>query len=170
MDEKLRPAVSALQARFSAEGSEFKDEVTVLIQPEFIVNAVQALKDEFGFDMLVNETAVDYLPQVTPRFHVVYHIYSMKQKVLISLRVPLNGNDPHIHTVEKVHPGANWLEREIYDLMGITFDGHSDLRRIIMPHDWEGYPLRKDYPLGYEEVEFTFNFNEIDVRKPYAKE
>jgi NADH-quinone oxidoreductase subunit C len=82
----------------------------------------------------------------------------------------LNGNAPSLSTIEGVYPNANWHEREIWDMFGIRFEGHSDLRRILMPEDWEGHPLRKDYPLGYEEVQFTFNYDEIDARKPYAKE
>jgi NADH-quinone oxidoreductase subunit C len=73
-------------------------------------------------------------------------------------------------TLETVYPNANWFERELWDMFGIRSLGHSDLRRIVMPHDWEGHPLRKDFPLGYEEPQFTFNFDEIDLRKPYAKE
>jgi NADH-quinone oxidoreductase subunit C len=84
--------------------------------------------------------------------------------------VPLDGNAPHIETIEKIYPMANWKEREIWDLMGITFDGHSDPRRIVLPADWVGHPLRKDYPLGYEEVQFSFNKEDVDRRKPYAKE
>jgi len=90
--------------------------------------------------------------------------------LLITLRVPLNGNSPHIETLEKVYPNANWHERELWDMFGIVFDGHSDMRRILMPHDWEGHPLRKDYPLGYEEVQFTFNVEDIKMRKPHPKE
>jgi NADH-quinone oxidoreductase subunit C len=170
MDEKFAPAVYALKERFAAEASEFRGEVTIMLRSEHIVAACLVLRDEFCFDMLVSETAVDYWPAQAPRFHMVYHIYSMTSNLLLCLRVPLDGNAPHIPTVESVYPGANWHEREVYDMFGITSDGHSDLRRIIMPHDWEGYPLRKDYPLGYEEVQFTFNEHEIDRRKIYPKE
>jgi NADH-quinone oxidoreductase subunit C len=88
----------------------------------------------------------------------------------LCLRVPLNASTPHLPTAEKVYPGANWYEREVFDMFGITFDGHSDMRRIIMPYDWQGHPLRKDYPLGYEEVEFSFNYDDISLRKPHPKE
>jgi NADH-quinone oxidoreductase subunit C len=86
------------------------------------------------------------------------------------VRVPVPGVRPRVATIERLYPNANWRERELFDMFGIDIEGHSDLRRILMPHDWEGHPLRKDYPLGYEEPQFTFNFDEIDVRKPYAKE
>jgi NADH-quinone oxidoreductase subunit C len=116
--------------------------------------------------MLVDETAVDYWPQAAPRFHVIYQLYSLPSNLLLRLRAALDGNDPHLRTLESVYPNANWYEREVWDLFGIRYDGHSDPRRIIMPFDWEGHPLRKDYPLGYEEPQFTFNFDEIDLRKP----
>ena len=170
MNTKLLPAVTALKERFDGEDSEFRGDISVILNPERIVPAAQMLRDEFGFEMLVNETAVDYWPQEEPRFHMVYHLYSMVDQTLLSLRVPLPAKAAHLPTLENVYPGANWPEREVYDLFGIVFDGHSDLRRILMPHDWEGYPLRKDYPLGYEEVQYSFNFKEIDARKPYAKE
>lgn len=170
MNEKLQPAVAAIKARFGAEDSEFRGDVTLLVQPGQIVEVCMALRDEFGFNMLINETAVDYWPQEFPRFHVVYHLYSMNDQVILGLRAPLPGNAPHIATVEGVFPVANWQEREIWDMFGIKFDGHSDLRRILMPHDWEGFPQRKDYPLGYEEVQFTFNFNEVSVGKPHPKD
>ena len=170
MDERLQPAVNSLIERFAAHQSENHSEVTLLVAADKIVDACRALRDEFGFDMLIDETAVDYWPVQESRFHVVYQVYSMKTSALLCLRVPLDGNAPHLPTVEPVYRGANWHEREVYDMFGITFDGHSDLRRILMPQDWEGHPLRKDYPVGYEEVQFTFNFNEIDLRKPYAKE
>ncbi|HEB66144.1 MAG TPA: NADH-quinone oxidoreductase subunit C, partial [Chloroflexi bacterium] len=86
------------------------------------------------------------------------------------LRVPLDGNDAVLPTLEGVYPNANWYERELWDMFGIHIEGHSDLRRILMPHDWVGHPLRKDYPLGYEEVQFSFNQEEIMVRKAHPQE
>ncbi|MEN6483148.1 MAG: NADH-quinone oxidoreductase subunit C [Anaerolineaceae bacterium] len=170
MNDLLQPIVSTIRDQFSAVVEEFRGEVTLILQKEQICDALLALRDEFGFKAMIDETSVDYWPEQAPRFHVVYHVYSHEKNLLLQLRVPLDGNGPHIPTVEGVYPNANWKEREIYDLMGITFDGHSDMRRILMPFDWVGHPLRKDSPLGYEEVQFTFNFDEIDLRKPYAKD
>lgn len=170
MNEKLANVVKNLEERFAGAAHEYAGDVTVMIQPEFLLSALQTLRDEFHFNMLVDATAVDYWPQQEPRFHLVYHVYSLLENLILRVRVPLDGNAPHIPTIEKIYTAANWKEREIYDMFGITFDGHSDLRRIIMPYDWQGHPLRKDYPLGYEEVQFTFNAAEIDKRKPYAKE
>ena len=82
----------------------------------------------------------------------------------------INGSEPVVDSVTGIYPGANWYEREAWDMFGIHFKGHPDLRRLLMPYDWEGHPLRKDYPLGYEEVQFTFNYDEIAKRKPSPKE
>jgi NADH-quinone oxidoreductase subunit C len=170
MNEQVQSASQAIRERFGSEMIEFRGDISLMVPYEKIVEVCRALRDEFGFDVLSAETAVDYWPEQEPRFHVVYQLYSLVHNVRIGLRVPLNGNAPSLPSVEGVYPNANWHEREIWDMFGIRFEGHSDLRRIIMPYDWEGHPLRKDYPLGYEEVQFTFNFDEIDGRKPYAKE
>ncbi|HEY5669825.1 MAG TPA: NADH-quinone oxidoreductase subunit C [Anaerolineales bacterium] len=170
MDEHLQSATQAIQERFGANISEYRGDVSLLVSPDQIVEVCRALRDEFNFEMLTAETAVDYWPELEPRFHLVYLLYSLVNNVRIGLRVPLNGNAPSLPTLESVYPNANWHEREIWDMFGIRFEGHSDLRRILMPYEWEGHPLRKDYPLGYEEVQFTFNYDEIDARKPYAKE
>jgi len=170
MDDHLNSAVTALTERFRADASEFRGQVSLLVPAENIVAACQALRDEFHFEMLSAETAVDYWPQQEPRFHLVYQLHSLSRNLRVGLRVPLDGNAPSLPTIEGVYPAANWHEREIWDMFGIRFEGHSDLRRILMPYDWEGHPLRKDYPLGYEEVQFSFNYDEIDRRKPYAKE
>ena len=166
MNELLTPAVNTIQERFNGQVSEFRGDVTIQVPAEKIIAAATALRDEFDFDILSAETAVDYCPQTTPRFHVVYIFYSTKTHLYLTFRAPVNGDDPKIATMEKVYPNANWREREIWDLMGIRFEGHSDMRRLLMPPNWEGHPLRKDYPLGYEEVQYTFNFEDIDLRKP----
>jgi len=169
VEDSYQTILTSLKSRFQFEVQEFRGDISLVIVPEHVVDICRALRDEFGFEMLVEETAVDYWPQETPRFHVVYGFRSIANNLLLMLRVPLNGNAPSLPTIESVYPNANWFERELWDMFGIRFDGHSDLRRILMPHDWEGHPLRKDFPLGYEEVQFSFNFKEIDERKPYAK-
>ena len=166
MNDLLSSAATALQKQFNAQISEFRDEVTLTFAPDQIIPAATLLRDEFGFDILSAETAVDYFPQTSPRFHMVYIFYSTTTHQYINFRTGLNGDNPVIATLESVYPNANWREREIWDLMGIKFEGHSDLRRIVLPPNWQGHPLRKDYPLGYEEVQHTFNFDDIDLRKP----
>jgi NADH-quinone oxidoreductase subunit C len=166
MDKKFLPVVQACIENFNAQASEFRGDVTLMIPAEKIVDACRLLRDDFAFDMLPVETAVDYCPQTEPRFHVVYILYSTTTHTYLTLRAPVGGENPEIDTVESIFSNANWREREIWDLFGIRFKGHSDLRRIMMPPNWEGHPLRKDYPLGYEEVEFSFDYKDIDQRKP----
>jgi NADH-quinone oxidoreductase subunit C len=166
MDQQFLPIVKTCTEQFGAIGSEFRGEVTLLVPASKIIETCRLLRDEYAFDMLPVETAVDYYPQMEPRFHVVYILYSTITHTYLNLRVPVDGKDPEIDTVESIYPNANWREREIWDLFGIRFKGHSDLRRIMMPPNWEGHPLRKDYPLGYEEVQFTFNVDEINLQKP----
>ena len=151
--------------------AEFRGQTSLTLDRESIVQACQMLREdpELDFNFLAALTAVDYWPS-EPRFKIVYQLYSLANKEFIELNVSLPGESAEISTIERVYPNANWHEREVFDMFGITFRDHSDPRRIIMPFDWEGHPLRKDYPLGYEEVQFTFNFDEIDKRKPYAKE
>lgn len=170
MDTVLSEVVKSVQERLGVELDDFRDQAIFIVPPERIAGAVQALRDEFGFNMLVDITAVDYWPQEEPRFHLVYQLRDLTRNLLVTLRVPLSGDDPHVASVEKQFPAANWHERELWDMFGVVFDGHSDLRRILMPFDWEGHPLRRDYPLGYEEVQFTFNAQEIQLRKPHPKD
>lgn len=170
MNKKLRVTITNLETQFGGIPSEFRGEQTVTLKPEQLIGASRYLKDMAGFDMLQDITAVDYCPKVEERFHLVYHFYSFKMNQILVLRVPLNGEDPEIDTLEPVYPNANWYEREIWDLMGIRFSGHSDLRRILLPLDWEGHPLRKDHPLGYEEVQFSFNYDEITKTKSQPKD
>jgi NADH-quinone oxidoreductase subunit C len=170
MNEHLQNAIGALMERYGAVETAYRGDIEMLISQKKIVEACRTLRDDFQFELLSEETAVDYWPQIEPRFHVVYRVRSIKYNLILGMRVPLDGNFPSMPTIETIYPNANWFERELFDLFGIRFEGHSDLRRILMPYDWEGHPLRKDYPQGYEEVQYTFNFEDIDVKKPYAKE
>lgn len=117
----------------------------IRIQPSAIAEVSRFLHDEaeLAFDSLSNETGVDLKNEGA--LQVIYHLYSYKHRHKLVLKVSVPRDDPHMPTVETVWKAANWLEREIYDLVGIEFDGHTDLRRILMPEDWIGHPLRKDF-------------------------
>ena len=171
MDKKLEPIVQALQEKFNTSFEEFRNEVHVFVNPEQIVEALTLLRDKYDFELLSAMTASDYWPQQSPRFHVVYQLTSLAKNLSVQLRVPVDGADPKIPTATGVYEVANWRERELMDMFGITAVGHPDPRILLLPEDWKGkHPLRKDFPLGDEEVQFTFNFDDIDLRKPYAKE
>ncbi len=170
MDNQLEHIIKKLQADFGAVVEEFRDEAHVTVPAGRIVATLEACRGQFGFELLSAMTAVDYWPKESPRFHVIYQLTSVAKNLSVTIHVPVNGNQPEVPTASEVFASANWREREIWDMFGIRFVGHPDPRRILMPNDWEGHPLRKDYPLGYEEPQFTFNFDEIDLRKPSPKE
>ena len=130
------------------ETAEFRGELTIVLVREHLQRAAEYLRAGPGlqFDFLSDISAVDRFP-LEPRFEVNYHLLSISLRQTLRLRVWLPGKDPAISTVIPVWPTANWHEREIFDLFGIRFEGHPDLHRILMPDDWEGYPLRKDYPV-----------------------
>jgi NADH-quinone oxidoreductase subunit C len=121
---------------------------TIYLAAEDFPQAALALRDrpDLRFSLLAELTAIDQLP-AEPRFELVYLLVSIEHRQRLRVRVRLAGSNPHIATVSSVWPAANWLEREVWDLFGIAFDGHPDPRRLLMPEDWEGYPLRKDYPV-----------------------
>lgn len=170
MDNRLEKVVQVLQEQAGATCEESRGEVHLTVRAPQIVDALTFLRDQHEFSLLSALTAVDYWPQESPRFHVIYQLTSLTQNLSIQLRVPVDDNRTQVPTATGVFANANWREREVMDMFGVQFEGHPDPRRILMPPDWEGHPLRKDYPLGYEEPQFTFNFDEIDLRKPYAKE
>jgi NADH-quinone oxidoreductase subunit C len=166
--------VESLRAAFSTamqDVQEFRGEITVIVDPDRIVDVCRYCRDTKGleYNFLSDVAGVDYFPQ-EPRFAVSYHLYSMIHNRALRLKVLLPGDDLEIPSIVGLFPSANWSEREIYDMFGITFAGHPDMRRLLMPEDWDGHPLRKDYPLGYETVQFSFNFDEVDKFKPYARE
>lgn len=171
MDIKLENIVQALQEKFSAVLEEFRGEVHVFVNPGQIVEALTLLRDKYDFELLSAMTATDYFPQLSPRFHVIYQLTSLAKNLSLQVRVPVDDANPSIPTATGVYEVANWRERELMDMFGITAEGHPDPRILLLPEDWEGkHPLRKDFPLGYEEVQFTFNIDDIDLRKHYAKE
>jgi NADH-quinone oxidoreductase subunit C len=123
-------------------------QTTVYVSSERVAEIAQALRDrpELRFAFLAELTAVDFWPR-EPRFELVYLLVSIEHRLRLRVKVRLPGADPHVGTVSGVWPAANWLEREVWDMFGIAFDGHPDPRRLLMPEDWEGYPLRKDFPV-----------------------
>jgi NADH-quinone oxidoreductase subunit C len=155
------PLVAALQRQnpeWVGEVIEAFNEVTVIVPREKIVEICSFLKTAPGleFNLLADLCGVDRGPEEEPRFEVNYHLFSTTKYHRMRLKVLLNDEDTHVETVTTVWRTANWHERETFDMMGIIFDGHPDLRRILLPEDWEGHSLRKDFPLrGYEPYSLT---------------
>ena len=162
----------------------FADETTLIVAPGHIPAVMKYLKETPGliYNFLSDISAVDYYPNDygdaydgdghdfrPERFAVSYHIYSMLYNRRLRVKTFAEEEAPAVPTITDIWLGADWLEREIMDMMGITFENHPDPRRILMPEDWHGHPHRRDYPLGYETVMFSFNAEEISKHKPYAK-
>jgi len=132
----------------------FRQDATVLVSPERILDALVAVRqDPWRFVVLTDLTAWDRYP-IEPRFEVVYHLLSLERRERLRVKTRVPGHEPVLPTAVPLFRGANWFERELWDLFGIRFEGHPDFTRILMPDDWEGHPLRKDYPLTEEPVEF----------------
>jgi NADH-quinone oxidoreductase subunit C len=128
-------------------------QTNVYVSRDAIPAVARVLHDrpELAFTFLAELTAVDFWP-AEPRFELVYILVSIAHRLRLRLKVRLNAEDAHVATVSDVWPAANWLEREVWDLFGIVFDGHPDPRRLLMPDDWDGYPLRKDYPVQIRQT------------------
>ncbi len=156
-----------LKERFPEEVlqiKEFRGQVSVVVKKDRILEIMKFLKEtpELDFDFLKDLCGVDYLGKKSVRFEVVYTLYSMRHKHMIRIKAEVPEDECEIDSVVSIWRGADWHERECYDLFGIKFRGHPDLRRILLPEDWEGHPLRKDYPVqgppleedwsGYREV------------------
>ena len=143
-------AVLKLKEKFAAsiiDVVEFRGEVTVTVAKDAIIEILSFLKQSLQFNQLTDLTAVDYLDKKEDRFMMVYQLMSIANKDRLRIKTPVSEVDCSIPTAIQVWKTANWLEREVYDLFGITFVRHPDLRRILMTDDWVGHPLRKDYPL-----------------------
>lgn len=169
--EQLTQKVQAAFPQAVLELIEFRGERTLLVEKESVRDICQFLRDDadLRFNLLEDIVADDLLPDF-PRFAVSYHIYSIPNNLRIRLRTEVEDPEDGPETMGSVWSIATWLEMEVWDLMGVRFKGNESLRRLFLPEDWQGHPLRKDYPLGYEEVQFTFNWQAIDEKKPYATE
>ncbi len=150
MDERGLPAEAIQQVTVD------RGEITYYVRREHLVALCRALRDDPGlrFELCSSVSAVDYGVDVEQRLHSVYHLTSMTYRRRIRLEVAVEVEDAHVPSVVEVYPTADWHEREAYDMFGIVYDGHPALTRILMPDDWDGYPQRKDYPLGGIAVEY----------------
>ncbi len=137
-----------------SEVLEFRGETTIVVPRELLRAAAGRCRADakLQFNLLTDATCLDRYP-VEPRFELNYHLVSIPRRNKVCLQVRVDSKDPMVDSLVPVWPGANWLEREIFDLFGIRFNGHPDLRRILLPDDWEGHPLRRDYPVeGFRDV------------------
>jgi NADH-quinone oxidoreductase subunit C len=142
--------IAALKERLGElPTSEFRGDTRVVVKRKQLVDAMRMLKDELGFDLLIDVTCVDYLNyrDATDRFGLVYLLANTTTNERLTVRVYLNEPELTVPSLVPVWSGANWLEREVWDMFGIRFDGHPDLRRILLPDEFTAFPLRKDYPL-----------------------
>jgi len=176
-NELVKEKVAAAFPSAILDVVDFRGDRTLVIGQKEIKQVARFLRDdaELAYNFISDICADDMLPElssgeVEDRFAVNYHLLSMSNKHRLRLRVPVEDPDNGPETITDLWPVAEWLEMEVWDLMGIRFKGNDDLRRLFLPEDWQGHPLRKDYPLGYEEVQFSFNFEAIDAKKPYAKD
>lgn len=156
---KAEKAVELLAEQFPAvtfEIHRFRGEVSIFVPRENIVEVATFLRDnaDLRYNYLSDLCGNDW-PDREVRFEVIYHLYSMEHFTRLRLKVRVPADDCHCPTVTGVWGTANWHEREVFDLFGIVFDSHPDLRRILLPEEWDGHPLRQDYEIGWEEPEFT---------------
>ena len=150
---------------------EFRGQVAVTMKKGRMLEIAGYLHDEpeLYFDYLIDVCGVDYLGKKDNRFEVVYHLYSIKHRHAIRIKAEVPENDSSIDSVMPVWVGANWHERECYDMYGVVFKGHPDFRRILMPEDWEGHPLRKDYPLKGPVKEWPGFLDVLDRAKRFRE-
>ena len=166
---RLREALGADAVREETVGGQ----LAVRISANHVPSAMRVLRDDstLRFSHLSDVTAVDYLEYDpngkpgegrTPRFDVVYHLYSIPLNQRVRVKVAVDEDGGRIASVTNLWPSANWAERETFDLFGIVFEGHPNLTRILTPEDWQGHPLRKDYPLIEEDIEFTTTLERLN--------
>ena len=161
------PPVDAVRARFP-DALEARGEVTLVVQRGELLDRLRELRDDdaLSFDFLSDLTATDW-PDREPRFWIAYHLFSSTHRHRARVKVGLQGDDPTVPSVVSLYPTADWFEREVYDMFGVRFPGHPDLRRILMPDDWEGHPLRRDYGIGGVGTQYKGAFiPSVDERSP----
>ncbi|GAC1651941.1 MAG: NADH-quinone oxidoreductase subunit C [Herpetosiphon sp.] len=168
---EVQQQVCAVWGASVLETEEFRGDLALRIEPATLEPLALFLRESptLQYVFLSSVTGVDYYGR-EPRFEVVYHFTSLVHGHRLVLKVGVTEEHPHVPSLANSFPTANFQEREIFDMLGVIFDGHPDLQRILMPDDWDGHPQRKDQPLVYEEVAFTFNHDQIDAQKPYARE
>jgi NADH-quinone oxidoreductase subunit C len=154
--EAESPNIKYLREKFPDQilaSHAFRGDETIVVRREALSEVFRALKAEpkLDFDFLTDITAVDYLGKKEPRFEVIYHLYSMRLKQRLRVKAPVPADDPEVDSLVPLWKGANWLEREVWDMFGIRFRGHPDLRRILLYEEFQGYPLRKDYPVNQRQ-------------------
>jgi NADH-quinone oxidoreductase subunit C len=155
--QTTNPVVAKLRswsANAIEEVIEYRGDTTIVVPRKVLRSVAEQCRDtqELKFNLLSDATALDRYP-LEPRFELNYQLVSIPLKQKLCIRVKLSANDPVVDSLVPVWKGANWLEREIFDMFGIQFTGHPDLRRILLPDDWEGHPLRKDFPVeGYRDI------------------
>jgi NADH-quinone oxidoreductase subunit C len=162
MEEKVRQFLEEKFKDGILHHSVFRDQLSVYIKPEYLIDICWALvnDEDLQFNLLADICALDWLGQddeTDERFEVVYNLYSINNKYRFFLKVKLPGDNPEIDSLTSIWNSANWFEREVWDMMGIKFAGHPDLRKILTPDSLEGHPLRKDFPLTYEVPQFSWN-------------
>lgn len=157
--------VAALREQFRdgiTGHDKFADQLSIFVKAEIIFDLAQFMKDDdrAKFDLLADICGVDWIKCPDQRFEIVYNFYKIGAdfRVLVRTTIP-DGETPSIQSIQPVYSGADWLEREVYDMLGVVFEGHPDLRRIITPDGLDGWPHRKDFPLTYEEPQFSYNKN-----------
>lgn len=157
----LIDALTPLVPGASYEAGRSVDFTTIYVPANQLISTSRALLEtpSLRFNVLTEVTAVDYFPR-QPRFELVYHLLSIPNRLRLRLKVRM-GEGASVPTVQGVWPAAGWLEREVWDMFGIVFEGHTDLRRILMPEDWEGHPARKDYPVQIRKTPQTYQPLEV---------
>ena len=161
------PSVDVVRERFP-DAVEARGEVTVVVQRGELLDRLHELRDGDGlaFDFLSDVTASDW-PDRRPRFWIAYHLYSSTHRHRIRVKVGLPPDDPRVPSAVSLYPTADWFEREVFDMYGVRFDGHPDLRRILLPDDWDGHPLRRDYGIGGVGTQYKGAFiPPVDERSP----